>query len=237
MNSSLLIGGGLAAAGGLYYLNSRRSATPRRLIISGPPGSGKGTQCAKLVGKYGVAHISTGDALRAQRRAGTPLGQKAQSYMDAGDLVPDQLVLEIVKAETEKPECRKGWLLDGVPRTAVQAEALNGMGLVPEAFILLEVADDLLVDRITGRLTDPVTGAIYHERNNPPPTAEVRARCTRRKDDTEDALRQRLKAYHRNVDAVRGFYQKELVRVDGNQPREKVFRDVVSGIEAVSGRA
>mmetsp|Transcript_12572 Transcript_12572/g.46456 ORF Transcript_12572/g.46456 Transcript_12572/m.46456 type:complete len:162 (+) Transcript_12572:143-628(+) len=160
---------------------------------------------------------------------------KAQSFMDQGMLVPDEIVLEIVKAEATKPECSKGWLLDGVPRTAGQAEALNDLGLVPEAFILLDVPDEILVERVTGRLVDPVTGQIYHMKNNPPPPG-VLQRCTKRKDDNASTLRTRLQQYHKNVYDVRGFYLDKLIKIDGNQDRHKVFDDIVTGLTVLTGR-
>ena len=140
-----------------------------KIIIAGAPGSGKGTQCEFIVSTYGVVHISTGDILREQVKAGTDLGKQAQACMSAGQLVPDALVIAIVAEKLQQPDViSKGWLLDGFPRTPAQATALAAAGVTPDVFLLLDVPDDALVERICFRRTDPVTGKIYHLKFNPP---------------------------------------------------------------------
>ena len=146
-------GGALAgvAAYGLYQLNQPKK-DQLKMIISGGPGSGKGTQCELLVNKYGLKHISTGDALRHHVKTGTDLGREAKAYMERGDLVPDSLVIGICKAEMETSEAKNnGWLLDGMPRTKAQCDALEDMGLVPNLFLRLDVPDEVMMDRACGR--------------------------------------------------------------------------------------
>mmetsp|Transcript_17244 Transcript_17244/g.65790 ORF Transcript_17244/g.65790 Transcript_17244/m.65790 type:complete len:252 (-) Transcript_17244:153-908(-) len=200
-------------------------------IIAGAPASGKGTQCKAISLRYNVKHISTGDALRAQVKAKTDLGVKAKSFMDKGDLVPDDLVMSIVKAATEEVAADEGYLLDGVPRTMPQARMLRELGLNPSAFILLNVPDEILVERITGRRIDPVTGESYHVKFFPPPAGEIAARVYQRSDDTEEALRTRLVKFHENVAAVKGFYEDVMIEVDGNQAKDVVQKLIAEGVD------
>jgi adenylate kinase len=185
-----------------------------KLVLFGAPGSGKGTQCDKLKKNFGVKHISSGDVLRDHVKRGTEIGLKAKSFMDAGALVPDEVILSLLEAEVK--EATNGWLIDGMPRTRVQAEAMSKMGLEPECFITLEVSDDVLEERIVHRRMDPETGDIYHLKFKPPPK-EIVSRLTQRSDDTAEKLRARLVAYHDNLDNVKGFYKQKgtLVELDG----------------------
>eukprot|EP00954_Amorphochlora_amoebiformis_P028150 1390433-Amorphochlora_amoeboformis.AAC.2 len=171
------IPGPAAAQGRARCVRAYASGNPKHIIISGAPASGKGTQCQLIVDKYGVKHISTGDALRAHVRSQTELGKKAKAYMDAGDLVPDELIMSIMKEEAMHGS--SGWLLDGVPRTAKQVEALRETGLIPDKVILLEVPDEVLIERCVGRLFDPETGNTYHRKYFPPPP-EIAERCVQR---------------------------------------------------------
>ena len=190
------------AAGASYFMYEQQqlSAAPAKkdapkIIIAGAPGSGKGTQCEFIVKKYGVVHISTGDILREQVKAGTALGKEAQEYMSKGALVPDSVVIGMVKSKLSESEVKaKGWLLDGFPRTAAQAKAMADIGIKADAFVQLEVPNSVLVERICLRRTDPVTGKIYHLKFNPPP-ADVVSRLVHRSDDNEESLRERLKQY------------------------------------------
>ena len=191
-----------------------------RLIFIGPPGAGKGTQAARLIETYGIPHVSTGDMLRAAVKAGTALGKMAQGLMSEGKLVSDDIIVGIVRDRLGEADAAKGVLLDGFPRTVPQADALDQMlaaeGIALDAVVLLEVPDDLIVDRIVGRRSDPETGAIYHMTFNPPP-AELADRVVQRKDDTEEAVRTRLGQYHAQTAPIVPFYEaKGLVkRVDG----------------------
>lgn len=215
-------------------LERRRSQPTRRcagVILCGAPGSGKGSQCERLVGELGYVHLSTGDMLRAAVKAQTELGKKAESYMNNGKLVPDELVINLVMEKLFDPETlQRGWILDGFPRTAEQAQALKEAGCQPDKVLLLDVPDELLLTRITGRRLDPITGKIYHLTSNPPPNEEVAARLEQRSDDTAEKLQPRLKAYHDHVDAILAFYRGEpgvkVVTIDGARPLDTVYADV-----------
>ncbi|KAA6365999.1 MAG: adenylate kinase, partial [Streblomastix strix] len=202
----------------------RKKFQTKKIIITGAPASGKGTQCEKIVEKYGVFHISTGDLLRAAVKAGTPLGKKAHEFMTAGRLVPDELVISLVKEKLSEPECvKKGWLLDGFPRTSEQARAMKIAGIEPTHVILLDVPDSELMDRALGRRLDPVTGKIYHIKTNPPPSGEIANRVIQRDDDKEEKVKNRLEQYHANLRPLCEAYKSKLVSVNGNDNPNKVF--------------
>lgn len=199
---------------------------PLKVMIAGAPAAGKGTQCARIVEQYGLVHISVGDLLRAEVAAGTPAGKKAKSFMDNGDLVPNDVVVEMVKNKLAEPEVlEKGWLLDGYPRSAEQAEAIEAENIRPDVFLLVNVPDEDLVERVVGRRNDPVTGEIYHLKFKPPPK-EIMERLEQRSDDTEEMVRRRLDTYHNNVNAVVGYYKNELVEIDGAQDMDTVFASI-----------
>lgn len=191
-----------------------------RVIFVGPPGAGKGTQAARIVERLNVPHISTGDMFRASVKAGTPLGLEADRYMKAGQLVPDSVTIGMLRERISLPDAKNGFLLDGFPRTIPQAEALEqalaAAGMQIDHVLLLEVPDDLIVSRIVGRRTDPETGRIYHLEFDPP-SPEIAGRLVQRKDDTEEACRTRLSAYHAQTSPLIPFYsERGLLRaVDG----------------------
>lgn len=208
-----------------------------RAILVGPPGAGKGTQAAFLVESYEIPHISTGDMLRAAVKAGTELGKMADKFMKAGDLVPDEVVIGLVVERISQPDARGGFLLDGFPRTRPQAEALDKAlaeaGVDLDAVVLIEVPDALIVERITGRRSDPETGKIYHLKFNPAPP-EVADRLVQRKDDTEEACRARLTKYHSETAPIIPFYDAKglLKRVDGVGTPDEVRGRLVAAISA-----
>lgn len=191
-----------------------------RMILVGPPGAGKGTQAARLVDTLRIPHISSGDMFRAAVKAGTPLGVEADRYMKLGQLVPDEVTIGMVLERVAQPDCAGGFMLDGFPRTLPQAEALHtalaAAGVALDAVVLIEVPDELIVERVTGRRTDPETNAIYHLTFNPPP-AEISGRLVHRKDDTIEAVSARLQKYHGETVPIIPFYdgQALLRRVDG----------------------
>lgn len=214
-------------------LLSMNIAAPPKILISGAPASGKGTQCEFIVQKYDVVHISTGDMLRAAVRNSTPLGLEAKSYMDSGDLVPDELVISMLKERITQQDCvEKGWLLDGFPRTQVQAKALDEADILPSAVIVLEVADEALIERVVGRRTDPETGKIYHMTFSPPNDPEVQARVVQRSDDTEEKARVRLKTYYTHAQSINDHYGSVLKKIDGNRKKEDVFQDLCAVIDS-----
>ncbi|XP_052190184.1 adenylate kinase, chloroplastic isoform X2 [Diospyros lotus] len=162
---------------------------PLKVMISGAPASGKGTQCELISKKYGLVHIAAGDLLRAEVSAGSENGKQAKEFMEKGQLVPDEIVVMMVKDRLSQSDSQEnGWLLDGYPRSLSQATALKGFGFQPDIFILLEVSEDNLVERVVGRRLDPVTGRIYHLKYSPPETEEIAARLTQRFDDTEEKV-------------------------------------------------
>ena len=157
------------------------SKSPLDVVICGAPASGKGTQCEMIKSEFGLVHLSTGDILRAAVQEGTPLGKTAKGYMDSGQLVPDELIIDVICARLKQEDCQtQGWLLDGFPRTKTQADALTKAGMVPDCFLMLDVPEEILVERVTGRRTDPVTGKIYHMTFKPPETPEIAARVVQR---------------------------------------------------------
>ena len=233
------------AAGGLYLLwkalrgggaMAKPSAGAKKvpgIIIAGAPGSGKGTQCEKIVEKFGVVHISTGDLLRACVKKGTPEGKEIASYIDRGALVPDELIIRMVKARlAEADVLARGWLLDGFPRTAVQARQMADSGILADVLIHIDVPDSVIVERVCGRRNDPATGTIYHLKFKPPPADDkaLLARLEHRKDDTEEAVGKRLAMFHANYAAILSFYTPILVKVDGNRKMGEVTDDVLGAI-------
>jgi len=206
-----------------------------KLIFIGPPGSGKGTQAKRLASRFEVPHISTGDMLREAVADGTELGRQAAPIMASGGLVSDDLMMGIIKDRLAKADASKGFILDGFPRTLVQAEKLDnlvGNGGEPLRVLQLLVPDDAIVRRITLRRTCSQCGAIYHLENNPPANDSVCDRCgadvLARADDTEEAVRKRLEAFHRQTLPVATFYKtKSLLReVDGVGPVDAVFERI-----------
>uniref|UniRef100_A0A8R7UNW9 adenylate kinase n=1 Tax=Triticum urartu TaxID=4572 RepID=A0A8R7UNW9_TRIUA len=215
-----------------------RAEAPLKVMISGAPASGKGTQCRMIVEKYGLVHISTGDLLRAEVSSGTDIGKKAKEYMDSGMLVPDQVVTDMVVSRLSQPDVReRGWLLDGYPRSYAQAQSLESMKIRPDIFILLEVPDDNLIDRCVGRRLDPVTGKIYHVKNFPPENEEISARLTTRSDDTFEKVKSRLETYKQNSEAVIPTYSDLLNQIDGNRPVEVIFHEIESMLQKICTNA
>jgi adenylate kinase len=206
-----------------------------KIIFIGPPGSGKGTQAKRLAGRFAIPHISTGDMLREAVADGTELGQQAAPIMAAGGLVSDDLMIGIINDRLAKSDAQNGFILDGFPRTVVQAEKLDGIvgnGKDPLRVLQLLVPDDAIVRRITLRRTCAQCGAIYHLENQPPATGSVCDRCgaevIARPDDNEGAVRKRLEAFHRQTMPVATFYKaKSMLReVDGVGPVDEVFERI-----------
>jgi len=206
------------------------------IVLFGPPGAGKGTQAARISSLTGKPQVSTGDMLRAAVASGSDLGTKAKDYMDAGLLVPDEVIIGLISQRLREPDAESGLLLDGYPRTIAQAEALSEVEDV-SMVISIEVPDDAIIERIVGRRMDPHDGTIYHIRFNPPP-AEVASRVVQREDDNEATVRNRLSAYHEQTAPLAEWYQDRgiLVRIDGDRTIEEVEDAIGNAIASMGSR-
>ncbi len=206
------------------------------IILLGPPGAGKGTQAKMISEKYGIPQIATGDILREAVAKGTELGKKAKEYMDRGELVPDEIVIGIVKERLKQPDCEKGFILDGFPRTLAQAEALDKMleelGKKLDAVINIDVPEEEIVKRIVNRRTCKNCGAVYHLIFNPP---KVEGKCDKcggelyqRDDDKEETVRERLRVYRERTEPLIEYYKNKglLYNVDGTKDIEGVFKQI-----------
>lgn len=211
-----------------------RGRSPLKVMISGAPASGKGTQCRMIVEKYGLVHISTGDLLRGEVSSGTEIGKKAKEYMDNGKLVPDHVVTDMVVSRLSQPDVQeRGWLLDGYPRSFSQAQSLESLKIRPDIFIVLEVPDVNVIDRCVGRRLDPVTGKIYHVKNCPPENEEISSRLITRSDDTFQKVKSRLDMYKQNSETILPTYLDLLNQINGNRPVEVVFQEIDSLLQKI----
>ncbi len=212
------------------------------IVLLGAPGAGKGTQAEKIIETFDLAHVSTGDILRAAVKAGTPLGIEAKRYMDAGDLVPDAVVIGLVKDRIAQPDAEKGFILDGFPRTAGQALALDAalaeMGTSLDAVVNIDVDREVIVTRLTSRYTCRECGKIYNVLANPPATEGVCDACTgeiyQRDDDNETTVRARLETFDTSTAPLVDYYAAKglLQTIDGDRPVDVVFADVRAVLEA-----
>lgn len=202
-----------------------------RIVLLGAPGSGKGTQCKNIVERYGLLHLSSGDILRQERAAGSELGQKAQSYMDSGALVPDEIIIEMMAKAIEKaPDA--GFILDGFPRTVNQAveldESLTGNGQKIDIVLNLEVDEDIIVSRITGRRSCPKCGAVYHVKNLKPKTEGIcdndGTELVQRPDDSPEVVANRLKTYHEQTEPLVDYYRDKgtVLDIDADKDADEV---------------
>lgn len=205
-----------------------------KLILLGPPASGKGTQSGFLKEFYGIPSVSTGSIIRQEISASSVFGNKAKTYIDNGELVPDDLILEMIKQRLGMDDCKNGYILDGFPRTVVQAEFAETHGIEIEKALLVNVSDEEVIHRITGRRECKGCGAVYHTVNNPPKCENICDKCGtqlyRREDDTEETVKKRLSVYHKQTEPLVAFYKNlnKLVSVDGmgdvDTIKEKIFK-------------
>ena len=212
-----------------------------RIVLLGPQGAGKGTQAQRISRETGAKHISTGDLVRAEIRSGSELGQTIKEYNDRGDLVPDEIIVQMMRPYLDEAD---SWILDGFPRNQSQAEALDEMlkeiDAELEAAVALEAPDDLLVERLSGRRTSESTGNIYHAEYDPPPegSEEDPGPFVQREDDKEEAIRHRLKIYHEQTEPLKDYYADRgiLVQVDATQPITEVTAEIREAVEGSGGR-
>lgn len=211
--------------------------TKTKLMMLGPPGAGKGTQAQRLSGRLSLPQISTGDMLREARRKGTELGKKAAEYMNAGDLVPDEVVIGIVRERLDEDDASDGFILDGFPRTVAQAEALAEMGVELEAVLNIQVPDEEVIKRLSGRRSCPECGAVYHVDFSPPSTEGVCDKCgtdlIQRDDDKPEAISRRLEEYSAKTKPLVDHYDQKgkLLNIAGDKNPgevEKAILDAVS---------
>ena len=208
------------------------------LILLGAPGAGKGTQAELLMEKLHIPGISTGNMLRDAMKNGTVVGEKAKYYMDNGLLVPDDVVMDIVEERVARPDCKNGFILDGMPRTLAQAEALQERGVPIDYVVSIEIDDDVIEGRMTGRRVCGECGASYHIVANP---SKVEGKCdlcggelVTRKDDVPETVRKRLRVYHEQTEVLKNFYDKlgKLRTIEGNQAIDGVSEDILTAIGA-----
>ena len=224
--------------GGGTMISELRRGLYMKIIMLGAPGAGKGTQAKKIAAKYAIPHISTGDIFRANIKNNTELGQKAKTYMDKGELVPDELVVDLIMDRFKEADCANGYVLDGFPRTIPQAEALDkalsANGESVDYAINVEVPDENIINRMSGRRACVGCGATYHIVYNP---TKVEGKCDTcgadlilRDDDKPETVLNRLKVYHEQTQPLIDYYKAQniLKTVDGTQPMEKVFADIVA---------
>jgi adenylate kinase len=205
-----------------------------RVILLGPQGAGKGTQAQRLADKVGATHISTGDIVRAEIKSGSELGKKVQEYNDKGELVPDEIIVEMAKPYLDDAGA---WLLDGFPRNEAQAKALDAalddIGEDLDAVVALEAPDEALVERLSGRRQSQATGKIYHVDHDPPPeNGDDQGPFIQRDDDAEEAIRRRLEIYHDQTEPLKEYYAERdlLVTVDAEQEIPRVTEDILEAV-------
>jgi len=218
-----------------------------RLILLGGPGAGKGTQANNIKDKFGIPQISTGDMLRAAVKAGTELGKEAKGYMDAGKLVPDEVIIGLVKERIKEPDCEKGFLFDGFPRTIPQADAMKEAGVPIDAVVDIDVPDEEIIKRMSGRRAHLASGRTYHVIFNPP-KVEGKDDVTgeplvQRDDDKEETVRKRLDVYHDQTEPLIDYYKKweasgeagapKYIRIEGVGKVDEIRDAIFAGLEAV----
>lgn len=211
------------------------------LVLLGAPGAGKGTQAKRIVQQFGVTQLSTGDMLRAEASSGTAIGKQADEIMKAGRLVPDEIIIGLIDSRLDREDCRRGFILDGFPRTIAQATALDAMlaskHLKLDTVISIEVDDEAMVERISGRYTCARCSEGYHDRFKQPKVEGVCDVCgstkfVRRADDNAETVRQRLKAYHSQTESIIAYYDKQALvrRVDGMRAIDEVTEEIVAAL-------
>ncbi len=208
-----------------------------KLILLGAPGAGKGTQAEILCEKYNIPTVSTGAIIRESINSGSELGNKVKAIIEKGQLVSDDIVIEIIKERLSKDDCSNGFILDGFPRTIAQAEALDTLGVNIDSVVSIEVSDESIIERLSGRRECSSCRATYHITNNPSKGGDVCEKCgaglIMRKDDEPETIANRLKVYHAETEVLKDFYDKKgmLVKIDGTQQISKITEDIAKALE------
>ena len=208
----------------------------KRLILLGAPGAGKGTQAEIISEKLNIPIISTGNILKKAMRDGTPLGLEAASYVNSGVLVPDPVIIGIIKERLSESDCENGYILDGVPRTIAQADALAEMGVEISDVVSLEVKDEIIIGRLTGRVVCPECGSTYHKVMNPPITDGVCDKCggelITRSDDSEETVLKRLETYHETTEPLKDYYLEKgkLTLINGDQKITRINEEILESL-------
>ncbi|RHO50068.1 adenylate kinase [Pseudoruminococcus massiliensis] len=209
-----------------------------KIILLGAPGAGKGTQAEVICNRYNIPAISTGNIIREALKTGTEMGLKAKSYMESGALVPDEVVIGIIKERIVKDDCKDGFILDGFPRTIPQAEALDKMGIVIDKVVDIEVPDEKIINRMSGRRVCEKCGASYHLEYKKPKVEGICDACSgtliQRKDDHPDTVKSRLDVYHSETEPLKDYYEKQgkLTVVEGQEEIEDTTRLLIEALEA-----
>ena len=209
-----------------------------KLVLLGAPGAGKGTQAEIFSKMLSIPTISTGNILRAAMKNGTPVGLKAKEYVESGKLVPDDVIIGIVCERLAEPDCANGYILDGMPRTIPQAEALETNGIEVDCALSIEIADEVIIERMSGRRTCKDCSATFHIVSNPPKVEGVCDSCggelAIRKDDAPETVKNRLKVFHDETEPLKAFYEKMgiLKEIQGNQPIEGATKDILAALGA-----
>ncbi|MBE6012229.1 adenylate kinase [Anaeropeptidivorans aminofermentans] len=210
-----------------------------KIVLLGVSGAGKGTQSKRLAKHYNIEHISTGDILRDHMARKTEIGVEIQHIMDTGRLVSDELVIEIVKEKLKGPECTRGYILDGFPRTIFQAEALSGFAEIDKA-VYVKLSDDSVIERLTGRRVCPKCGQMYHIKNFPPKVADICDVCgtglVQREDDKAETVMERLRVFHELTEPIIDFYSKRnlLLEVSGEGAIDEITESIIEGFQKTS---
>lgn len=209
------------------------------IILLGPPGSGKGTQAKKVAEDLSIPHISTGDLFRENLKQGTPLGKKVKEFLDSGRLVPDAIVVDMLEARVAQPDCERGYVLDGFPRSIPQAEALDKLlASVDYKVINLKVNDETIIQRIEGRESCPGCGAVFNKYSSPSKTGKSCDKCgtglVQRSDDKREVVEERLRQYYSQTEPLIGYYERKgkLVHIDGSKEPSVVFGEIMQSINA-----
>lgn len=222
----------------MYKLYAKEMNGALNIILLGAPGAGKGTQAEFLCKHYNIVAIGTGSIIRDALKSGSGLGERVRSFMDSGSLVPDEIVVELVRKRLRQGDCENGFLLDGFPRTIPQAEALDNFEVTIDKVVDIELDDDVIMKRMSGRRICEKCGASYHLDFNRPKQSGVCDNCSgtliQRKDDTEETVKQRLKVYHSQTEPLKEYYEKQnkLLAVDGQLTIFEVSKKIVDGLEA-----